>query len=696
MWSYFTPKSEQRSKSPLPPLITPKQISNEHDQNYNNNNNIIDNNSSDNSSEQQDQDEIDLFKASSISNFTVTESPHDGRSILQFEAHFILFKDNTYFNNIYDYNNKDINNINTDKQINGKIIKNDFIHQTSQNNDNDINNKQYLNKPRNEDQRQSIIHSNSDSDTVDYKRDNQDDNNNDDDDDDNDNNSNEMVSGLLCITCPRNSNDSPISVLPRMMIYLIDSKLIPLPFWSRSMVKAIAKSMDDLTENDLFNILIVDGENINIYDKENTLCQADEISKRQAREWLMVDCSNSVLTKYAERYSVCLQNDQKMEDVEILNETDFASAIDVCYEMLNMEIKYDDDNNNNNDYEQGHDPSRYLPLITLFTSSSLKKESEIINKIHINHNENKIKPRIFTIGIGEIVNRYWLNKISTETRGQSLYICNETIIEKEIKKFLSSLRFCTLYDISVEIENTEITQIYPSNICDIFYPSPTFIRLTMSKKDLNNNPLIRINGYNCDWQKLEMVVDAGQFITNRCKFPLNLLFLKSELFYAISQCWYFNQIDDKKQFSFWLNKTNKISDKYQLHTPWQPMVCLDIPSHANKENIKNFKSIMNISSLSTYIGFDAILKEWIQQKQMFLDSKHNNLNIVSCALNNVNGCISINKQIFGIYSKFFIGSGGNNFHPHFSKMYDEVELHKIYEKYYKKYDKKCCVSCVLL
>ena len=89
-------------------------------------------------------------------------------------------------------------------------------------------------------------------------------------------------------------------------------------------MKAIVKSMDDLTDFDRFNVLIIDGSDVCVYDTHSSVIEADEINKRESREWIMVDCAQNILSKYAERNNQYLQKQKTdlSEIIETVNEVE--------------------------------------------------------------------------------------------------------------------------------------------------------------------------------------------------------------------------------------------------------------------------------------------------------------------------------------------------------------------------------------
>eukprot|EP01083_Nonionella_stella_P244257 850321_1 len=548
MYTYYTPKLSQRSKSPLPPLIIKTGVNS---------------------------DDIPMRTGRSASTVTYTESNKDGHNILQFEAHFILFKTDPRF--------------------------------------------------------------------AEEKKETE-----------------ETVSGLLCVTAPRNSNEAPIHALQlkKKIIYVMDAQLIMESYWNQCM-KAMVQSMAELTDDDLFNMMIIDADEVYIYYEDNVFSEGDEISKRKSREWIMVDRPQYILSKYADK------------DAENTLNT-IGAVMTKCYKMLNTR-----------DCDKDYN---YLPVIAFITSSSFANCASVCNDLRSECSTYDIQPRIFSIGIGNSANPYFLAHISDFSKGKSLHIVNEHVIGQEMKHFLCCIEYCILCDICVEFSHCDASNIniYPNNICDLFYPSPAFMRVSIPKLLLDNDDIsIKISGLDCHSNTIEMVIDKTQFATNRSAFPLHLLFLNTELNHSISQCWYYQAMKENTQLAEWINKTNAISDQYEIETPYQPLISFDIDLNTDHEESQSV--LTHISH--DYVNFETVLKEWVHRKQIL--SQHKNYqDIVQYALNNVTAVVVYRK-----HGAWF--ESGHNIK--LSTIYDEAELHKLYTSYYKE-TTQCgpCTDCTVL
>ncbi len=113
------------------------------------------------------------------------------------------------------------------------------------------------------------------------------------------------------------------------------------------------------------------------------------------------------------------------------------------------------------------DAERVRFLIFL-TDGAVSAESSILESIR-----KKIgTARLFTFGIGPSVNRALLNRMSALGRGRSAFLQLDEDIEGAIIRFQDSVSFPVLTDLTLEWENGQAWDIYPTRLPDLYYGQP--------------------------------------------------------------------------------------------------------------------------------------------------------------------------------------------------------------------------------
>lgn len=76
--------------------------------------------------------------------------------------------------------------------------------------------------------------------------------------------------------------------------------------------------------------------------------------------------------------------------------------------------------------------------------------------------------RMFTLGLGDKVNRPLLERLAAVKRGRFVYVDRASAIESEVGKLAASIAKPLLVDISVAIDGVETARLYPRSIGDLF------------------------------------------------------------------------------------------------------------------------------------------------------------------------------------------------------------------------------------
>ena len=129
---------------------------------------------------------------------------------------------------------------------------------------------------------------------------------------------------------------------------------------------------------------------------------------------------------------------------------------------------------------------KHLRIVCFMTDGYVGNEAEIISEIQKHKNA-----RIFSFGIGNSVNRYLLDKMSEEGRGEVEYVALEDDGSRAAKRFYERVRTPLLTDVSVEWNNLPVADVYPKRNPDLFSAKPIVINGRYTKAA---NGTIRLRG----------------------------------------------------------------------------------------------------------------------------------------------------------------------------------------------------------
>ena len=116
------------------------------------------------------------------------------------------------------------------------------------------------------------------------------------------------------------------------------------------------------------------------------------------------------------------------------------------------------------------DSQKHLRVVCFMTDGYVGNEEEIIAEI-----QKHPRARIFSFGIGNAVNRFLLDKMAEEGRGEVQYVGLNEDGSKAAKKFYERVRTPLLTDISIDWNNLPVEDFYPKQIGDLFSAKPVII-----------------------------------------------------------------------------------------------------------------------------------------------------------------------------------------------------------------------------
>ncbi|MET0753211.1 MAG: TonB family protein [Pyrinomonadaceae bacterium] len=116
------------------------------------------------------------------------------------------------------------------------------------------------------------------------------------------------------------------------------------------------------------------------------------------------------------------------------------------------------------------DSQEHLRIVCFMTDGYIGNENEIIAEI-----QKHPKARVFSFGIGNSVNRFLLDKMAQEGRGEVEYVSLQDDGSKAAKKFYERVRTPLLTDISIDWNGLPVADVYPNTLSDLFSAKPVIL-----------------------------------------------------------------------------------------------------------------------------------------------------------------------------------------------------------------------------
>jgi Ca-activated chloride channel family protein len=116
------------------------------------------------------------------------------------------------------------------------------------------------------------------------------------------------------------------------------------------------------------------------------------------------------------------------------------------------------------------DAQGHLRIVCFMTDGYVGNDNEIIGEVQKHPNA-----RVFSFGIGGSVNRYLLDKMAEEGRGEVEYVSLKDDGSLAARRFHERVRNPLLTDINVDWSGLPVADVYPKRIPDLFSAKPVVI-----------------------------------------------------------------------------------------------------------------------------------------------------------------------------------------------------------------------------
>ncbi|HEX9961630.1 MAG TPA: TonB family protein, partial [Pyrinomonadaceae bacterium] len=116
------------------------------------------------------------------------------------------------------------------------------------------------------------------------------------------------------------------------------------------------------------------------------------------------------------------------------------------------------------------DAQDHMRIVCFMTDGVVGNDTEIIAEV-----KKYSKARVFAFGIGDSVNRYLLDNIAKEGRGEVEYVALEDDGSAAARRFHERIRNPLLTDVSIDWNGLPVADVYPQKIKDLFSAKPVVV-----------------------------------------------------------------------------------------------------------------------------------------------------------------------------------------------------------------------------
>jgi Ca-activated chloride channel family protein len=116
------------------------------------------------------------------------------------------------------------------------------------------------------------------------------------------------------------------------------------------------------------------------------------------------------------------------------------------------------------------DAQDHVRIVCFMTDGYVGNDMEIIGEVQRHPNA-----RVFSFGIGSSVNRFLLDKMAEEGRGEVAYVSLNDDGSAAAKRFHERVRNPLLTDVAIDWAGLPVTDIYPQRIPDLFSAKPVVV-----------------------------------------------------------------------------------------------------------------------------------------------------------------------------------------------------------------------------
>lgn len=116
------------------------------------------------------------------------------------------------------------------------------------------------------------------------------------------------------------------------------------------------------------------------------------------------------------------------------------------------------------------DSSDHLRVVVFMTDGYVGNDMEIIGEVKKHQNA-----RVFTLGIGNSVNRFLIDKMAEAGRGENEVVTLADAGDAAVERLFERIRTPILTDVSIDWNGMPVAEIYPAKMLDLFSAKPVIV-----------------------------------------------------------------------------------------------------------------------------------------------------------------------------------------------------------------------------
>jgi Ca-activated chloride channel homolog len=120
---------------------------------------------------------------------------------------------------------------------------------------------------------------------------------------------------------------------------------------------------------------------------------------------------------------------------------------------------------------QPSDSEEHVRVVCFMTDGYVGNDQEVINEVKRHPNA-----RVFSFGIGSSVNRFLLDRMAVEGRGEVEYVGLRDDGSRAAKRFHERIQSPILTDIGLDWNGLEVSDVYPQRLPDLFAAKPLLVQ----------------------------------------------------------------------------------------------------------------------------------------------------------------------------------------------------------------------------
>jgi Ca-activated chloride channel family protein len=211
------------------------------------------------------------------------------------------------------------------------------------------------------------------------------------------------------------------------------------------------------------------------------------------------------------------------------------------------------------------DVQENIRIVCFMTDGEVGDDMEIIAEV-----KKHPKARVFSFGIGDSVNRFLLDSIAREGRGDAEYVLLEQDGTAAAKRFHQRIRDPYLTDISIDWNGLPVSAVYPGRIPDLFGAKPVIV---YGKYSAAASGTIKLKG-NIGGQPFEREVRLDLPASENANGVLSTLWARTRIDDLMSQSWDLST-EESKPKPLIRAQIEKLGTDYGLLTQYTSFVAVE-------------------------------------------------------------------------------------------------------------------------